>query len=201
MIKKTLTFTNFDDVQVTQDYYFHLAKHELVDMQVGAPTGDFESYVKDLIRLEDNAEIIKVFKEIVTKSYGRRSSDGNSFLKDPDWTREFLGSAAFYEMIMEFFTNATAAAEFINGTFPKSLVEQARKEGLMQTVELPEQNVAFDGRKIDQGIDWDIDANVPAWVSEGRVPTKRELTAATPEQIAMAMGRKVGAENIRREGS
>ena len=55
---------------------------------------------------------------MIQKSYGVKTPDGRGFVKRPEDLEAFMATEAYSELFMELVTNATAAAEFVNGIMP-----------------------------------------------------------------------------------
>ena len=126
MIKKTITYTDYDGNERTEDKYFNLSKPELIEMQT-SEAGGLEKKIEKISKEQDVAKIIELMKEIIQKSYGVKSDDGKRFIKNQEILDEFMQSEAYSELFMELATDANAASEFINGILPKGLVEEAKK--------------------------------------------------------------------------
>jgi hypothetical protein len=120
VLKKTITYNDLDGNPVTEDFWFHLSKAELAEMEMSTGNGMTEK-LKRIIESKDNATIIQMFKEIITSSYGRRSEDGRSFIKKSEWTAHFIGTEAFSELFVELMTDGVANVEFIKGIVPPDL--------------------------------------------------------------------------------
>lgn len=117
MLKKTIKYTDYDGVERSEDFYFNLSKAELTEMNLSVK-GGLENLIKQIVAAQDTPEIIKIFKEIILKSYGQKSLDGKRFIKSPELTEEFTQTEAYSELFMELATNADAATAFINGIVP-----------------------------------------------------------------------------------
>lgn len=126
MIKKTVTYEDFDGNQRTEDFYFNLTKAELTEMEMSL-NGGLSQLLSKIIHENDNAKIIEYFKKIVIGSYGEKSLDGRHFMKNEQIREEFASSAAYSEIFMEFASDADKAAEFVNGIMPKGLDEEINK--------------------------------------------------------------------------
>ena len=123
MIKKTITYTDYDGNNRTEDFYFNLSKPELMEMDFSA-TGGMEKMIKRIVDAQDTKRIIEVFKDIILKSYGEKSADGKRFIKSKELSEGFSQTEAYSELFMELATNDKAAADFINGVIPKSLAAE-----------------------------------------------------------------------------
>ena len=120
MLKKSITYTDYDGNERTEDFYFNLSKIELVEMQM-SEEGGLESYIHQIVDAKDMKKLIELFKELVLKAYGVRSEDGRRFIKDPELTKEFSQTAAFNEIFMELATNENEAVAFVNGIVPQNM--------------------------------------------------------------------------------
>lgn len=114
MLKKTIKYTDFNDNEVTEDFYFNLSQAEIVELEISHKGGLTES-LKKIIAEEDNHAIVAEFKKIILKSIGKRSPDGRRFIKNQEIRDEFESSKAYSELFMEMLTDESAAASFVNG--------------------------------------------------------------------------------------
>ncbi len=121
MLKKRIKYTNLDGMQVEEDFYFHLSKAELAEMEL-LYEGGLSAHLQKVVESDKKREILEMFKTIITTSYGIRGDDGKQFIKNPALTEVFRNTDAFSELLMEFFTNVQAATEFIRGILPADLV-------------------------------------------------------------------------------
>ena len=128
MLKKTITYTDYNGMERTEDFYFNLTKAELMEMEMGT-TGGFAEMVQRIVAAKDAPAIIKIFKEMILKAYGQKSPDGRRFIKNEELREEFSQTEAFSILYMELATDDKAAAKFVNGVMPAEMVEQAQKQG------------------------------------------------------------------------
>lgn len=127
MLKKTITYVDYNDVERTEDFYFNLSQAEITEMELGT-TGGLSEKLKKIVETKDQPQIIRMFKEIVLSSYGVKSDDGRRFIKSPELSAEFSQTEAYSELYMELATDAQKAAEFINGIVPKQARIDAEKQ-------------------------------------------------------------------------
>ena len=121
MFKKTMTYTDYDGNQRTEDFFFNLTRAECMEMNF-SETGGLEKMLRKIIAEQDSKRIVEVFKEIVLKAYGEKSPDGRRFIKTPEITEAFSQTEAYSDLFIELATNAEAASAFINGIIPANLV-------------------------------------------------------------------------------
>ena len=117
MLKKTITYTDYNDVERTEDFYFNLTKAELMEMEMGA-VGCLSGMIEKIVSAKDAPAIIKVFKELVLKAYGEKSADGKRFIKSKEISDAFSQTEAYSQLFMELATDADAASKFVNGIAP-----------------------------------------------------------------------------------
>lgn len=117
MLKKTITYTDFDGVEQKEDHYFNLTKAEM--MEYNSAYADRGGILKYLTWLMDNKkeyEIIQAFKDLILRSYGERNSAGR-FIKSQEIRDSFMASEAYSELFMDVVSSDEAAAAFVNGIF------------------------------------------------------------------------------------
>lgn len=128
MIKKTITYTDYNGVERTENFYFNLSKAEVMEMEMGAE-GGMAAAIQKIVDAKDAPAIIRVFKDLVLKAYGVKSDDGRRFMKTkPDGSRyadDFKETEAYSQIFMELATDTDAASAFINGIVPADLAQQA----------------------------------------------------------------------------
>lgn len=117
MLKKTVTYTDYNGVERTEDFYFNLSKAEAAEMELSVD-GGLSQMLENIVKAKDNKQIITIFKEIILKSYGEKSQDGKRFIKSKEISEAFSQTEAYSELFMELALNEKAATEFINGVLP-----------------------------------------------------------------------------------
>lgn len=123
MIKKTLTYTDFNGVERKEDFYFNLTKAEVLKMEMGVKGGLAEQ-IKRIVDSQDQPAIIEVFENLIQKAYGVKTPDGRGFLKRPEDLEAFISTQAYSDLYMELATDDKKAAEFINGIVPPDLNQE-----------------------------------------------------------------------------
>lgn len=124
MYKRTITFTDYDGNERTEDFYFHLTEAEVTEMEMGIK-GGLTKMMQKLVSTQDTGRIVEVFKELLLKAYGEKSPDGRRFMKSKEITDNFVQTEAYSMLFMELATDAKAAAEFFNGVIPQKRAENA----------------------------------------------------------------------------
>lgn len=117
MIKKTITYEDFNGTVRTEAFYFHFSQAEIMEMQL-TTEGGFSERVQKMIDAKDQPALIKLIKDFVLDAYGVKSDDGKRFMKSPEIRTAFVENPAYSEIFMELATDADKAAEFVNGVVP-----------------------------------------------------------------------------------
>jgi hypothetical protein len=123
MLKKTITYTDFNGLERTEDFYFNLTKAEVAEMEMSTEGGLVQKLEK-IIQTQDGKQIMAIFKDIILKAYGEKSPDGKRFVKNQDLRDAFEQTEAYSELFMECATDAEAAASFMNAIVPTTPTRQ-----------------------------------------------------------------------------
>lgn len=118
MLKKTITYLDYDGNERTEDFYFNLTKAECMEMELST-AGGMQNMIQRIINERDQKKIVEIFKEIILRSYGEKSPDGKRFFKSPEIAAGFAATEAYSELFMELASDSDAAAKFINAVVPE----------------------------------------------------------------------------------
>ena len=127
MIKETRKYVDFDGVEREEDFYFNFTKAELLQMELSVK-GGFHAYIEQIVKAKNETELIRLFKELLEKSYGVKSPDGRRFIKNAEVLEDFKQTEAYSDLFMELATDADKASKFVNGIFPAALQAEVEKE-------------------------------------------------------------------------
>ena len=123
MLKKTITYEDYNGVERTEDFYFNLSKAEVTEMELSV-SGGLSEMINKVVAAQDMPTIINIFKDLVLRSYGEKSPDGRRFIKSDELRDSFKQTEAYSQLFMELATDADAASAFVNGIIPKDLEQQ-----------------------------------------------------------------------------
>lgn len=118
MLKKTITYTDYNDRVRTEDFYFNLSKAEIMDMEMSIE-GGLTQMINKITAAQDYNALYKFFTNLIRKAYGEKSEDGKRFVKSEDISDSFTQTEAYSVLLEEFTTDSKAAAEFVNAIIPK----------------------------------------------------------------------------------
>lgn len=120
MLKKTITYKNYNDVEVTKTFLFDLSEAEIMEMQLSTE-GGLDVLIQKVVDAKDAPSIIKIFKDLILKAYGELDADGEVFMKSKEISQRFANTKAYSILFVELATDPDKAAEFINGIVPKQV--------------------------------------------------------------------------------
>lgn len=128
MIKKPISYTDYNGTTRNEDFYFHISQAEMAEMEM-SKTGGMTELIKRIVSTQDMPELMKLFKEFILKAYGVKSLDGKMFVKiDKDGHRladDFVQTEAYNQLFMELIKDPTKAANFFNEIIESGKPQQA----------------------------------------------------------------------------
>lgn len=131
MLKKTITYTDFNGNSRTDDLYFNLSAPELMQLELMYPKG-IQNELERIQAENDRSALFTMFERIILSSYGVKSDDGTSFVKTPEVVSAFKASAAYPALFAELAFEDGALDAFVNGIMPKELLEKLRSKETKQ---------------------------------------------------------------------
>ena len=126
MYAKTIKYTDYNGNEREETFYFNLSKAEIIDLEWRTP-GGLENHFKSIMQRLNGQELADTFKMLIQKSYGVKDPEGRRFIKNQEVLNNFIETEAYSELYIQLATDDKAAAEFVNGIFPKDVVEAARR--------------------------------------------------------------------------
>ena len=175
MIKQTITYHDLEGQQVTEDFYFHMNKAEVAKLFIYNNADDPEAWLNEITTSKDGKVIVDTFESIVRMAYGVKDENGKRFKKGEEVWLDFYESDAYSEFFVKLVTDATFAAEFVNGIMPASL----RAEATAELGELTKRPVE--------------DVELP--VRDYSTLTQEELVALPQEELIEAFRQKLQIKN------
>lgn len=126
MLKETIKYVDFNDLEREEDYYFNLTRTELIRMEMNK-NGSLTGLLTKITKANDMPDIFEAMESLILKSYGEKSVDGRYFNKSEEISNNFMNSPAYDKLFDKLTTDANYAYKFLMGILPKDLAEQASK--------------------------------------------------------------------------
>lgn len=115
MIKKTISYVDFNGTQRNDDYYFHLSVPEATRFAARFGEQGWEAGIKKIIDSGDLREVLDLFEDIILTSYGQKSPDGRTFVKNKEMRENFSNSEAYAQLFEELVMSPDAMTQFAKG--------------------------------------------------------------------------------------
>ena len=135
MLKKLITYKDYDGNDKTSTLYFHLNKFEWLELETYTKGGLIEN-LQHAIETGNAKKTIDILKKIILRAYGEKDPETGSFEKSDDIAIRFSKTDAFSELFYELAYNEEASKAFFLGLIPPELREEAVKRMDTQMAEL-----------------------------------------------------------------
>lgn len=132
MLKKPITYKDYDGNDKTDVLYFHLNKFEWLELETYTKGGLIEN-LQHAIETGNAKKTIDILKKIILRAYGEKDPETGSFEKSDDIAIRFSKTEAFSELFYELAYNEDASKTFFLGLIPPELRVEAEKR--MQEME------------------------------------------------------------------
>ena len=127
MIEKKITYKDYDGVERTEVFRFHLNQSELIEMDALMP-GGMEKTLKMISEKKDTPSLMRAFKTILMKAYGEKSADG-AFEETPAYDKIFM------ELVSG---DGNDTLAFIRGIMPEEMQKEIAAEAENILKQFPE---------------------------------------------------------------
>lgn len=138
MLKKMITYEDFNGTTRTEDFFFNLTRTQALKIalklpdelsdQIGEKANDTENIDETQLGLAildrlGREGVFDFMTELVLSAYGEKSADGKKFIKNQQLRDDFEQSPAYDSLIMELMTDSNAAADFVNKVIPAQAIK------------------------------------------------------------------------------
>ena len=127
MLKKTITYEDYNGNTRKEDFLFNLTKTELMKWDLKTP-GGLAAKLERITQKFDVPELTSFIEALIDNSYGIKSDDGVRFIKDEKLSTMFRQTEAYDQLFVELLSDEKKTAAFINGILPKALMEEVAKQ-------------------------------------------------------------------------
>ncbi len=134
MLKKTITYTDYNDNERAEDFYFNMTKPELFKFiseyypsiltDKNITEADYEKIITKMASDMTPKDLISLFEKLILDAYGIKSDDGKKFIKNEEIRNEFLDSPAYSELFMELLSKPEEQQTFFLGIMPRDIQRQ-----------------------------------------------------------------------------
>ena len=137
MLKKSITYVDYNGVERTEDFYFNLNKAETLGYIIGFE-GGIESFIEKVVQEEDVKKLWDLWSDFILMCYGEKSSDGRRFIKSKELSEEFKQTEAYNNLVMELVSGKGADnAKFVNAVVA-DVEKDPNKKALIESFKVVE---------------------------------------------------------------
>lgn len=137
MLKKSITYVDYNGVERTEDFYFNLNKAETLGYIIGFE-GGIESFIEKVVREEDVKKLWDLWSDFILMCYGEKSSDGRRFIKTKELSEGFKQTEAYNNLVMELVSGKGADnAKFVNAVVA-DVEKDPNKKALIESFKVVE---------------------------------------------------------------
>lgn len=137
MIKKTISYVDFNGNKQTEDFYFHISSPEATRINNEFGVDGIEKGIQKMVQSNDIKQMVDFLERTILGAYGQKTQDGKSFLKDPEERKRFEYSQAYAELFEELFQDADKMSKFIAGATGAVKQEPYRNPDKIQQLHNP----------------------------------------------------------------
>lgn len=130
MLKREITYEDFNGNQSTDTLYFNLTKTEMA----GWDLGGLGAAIQRMAEAQDTPGLVAEIQRILLTAYGEKSEDGKRFIKSEELKTAFSQTAAYDALFMELAQDEKKLIDFFSGVFPKEFADLLRQTNTQATV-------------------------------------------------------------------
>lgn len=129
MVRKEITWVDYNEVERTEEFYFNLTKTELRELEFGSEKA-LSTIMKELNTTKDMSGLVKLYKNLIMWSYGEKTPDGRRFVKGDNFelAKAFMETEAYDKLFDELASDPANFLAFIEGIVPKEVTDQAETD-------------------------------------------------------------------------
>ena len=135
MLKESITYTDFNGLERTEEFRFNLTKTELTRMET-RKSGSLSALLTKIVNAKDMPDILEALEMLILKSYGEISADGKRFDKSDKLSEDFSHTAAYDALFEKMVNDDEYAYKFILGIMPAELAEQVKQKGDIKQLQI-----------------------------------------------------------------
>lgn len=132
MFKRTVSYTDFDGQQQTEEVYFHLSRTKVIDMALTGEADELLQAIQEAVKSQDGKEIVRTVRDLIHLAYGEKDADGKTFRQGEELSDDFFQTAVFDQFFYDMIMDPQQVNEFVEALFPPDFMEEARQKAAAQ---------------------------------------------------------------------
>ena len=134
MLKKKITYTDYNGMERTDNFYFNMTEREVVMLLARLGVEDLKEYANKLAESGDLKAMFSFIDNIILSSIGAKSEDGKRFVKNQKIRDDFEQSEAYNVLFMDFLQNPNTASSFASAIVAKAKAKPSLADAAKPTV-------------------------------------------------------------------
>lgn len=134
MLKKKITYTDYNGMERTDNFYFNMTEREIVMLLARLGVEDLKEYANKLAESGDLKAMFSFVDDIILSSVGAKSEDGKRFVKNQKIRDDFEQSEAYNVLFMDFLQNPSSASSFASAIVAKAKAKPSLADAVKPTV-------------------------------------------------------------------
>lgn len=134
MYELPIKYTDYNGIEREEIFMFNMTEAEIQEMNLSV-NGGMAALMVQIANTRDTATLVKIFKDMILKAYGQKSTDGKRFIKTPELRDAFEQCPAYSELFMKLSTDNVAAAKFLKEILPKKIQNEIKMEDAQKEAE------------------------------------------------------------------
>lgn len=128
-VHESITFTDADGEQVTEDWWFQLDETDAIEMDIIhelIKKGDPENFLRNIVEERDTRALSQLIRDMLLASVCKR--EGKLFIKGPEIVREFRFGGAYRQFFSDLITSDDAGGKFFSNVIPVRVQQKVADE-------------------------------------------------------------------------
>lgn len=134
MLKKKITYTDYNGMERNDNFYFNMTEREVVMLLAQLGVDDLKEYTNKLVESGDSKAMFSFIDNIILSSIGAKSEDGKRFVKNKLIRDDFEQSEAYNVLFMDFLQNPSTASSFASAIVAKAKAKPSLADAYKPTV-------------------------------------------------------------------
>lgn len=134
MYELPIKYTDYNGVEREEIFMFNMTEAEIQEMNLSV-NGGMAALMTQIANTRDVAQLVRIFKDMILKAYGQKSTDGKRFIKSQELRDAFEQCPAYSELFMQLSTDNVAAARFLKNVMPQKIQKEINMEDAQKQAE------------------------------------------------------------------
>lgn len=122
-----ITYEDFNEVERTEEFHFHVSKAYLMKLN-DSKTGGYAGYLQKLVDAKEQSKLEELIEKMIREAYCVPTESGKSVERSEALSNDFINSPAYDILLERLLSDAKYAADFFTEILPKDFAKGVREE-------------------------------------------------------------------------